>query len=451
MNIAVLVSGGVDSSVALKLLKDEGHTITAFYLKIWLEDETAFLGECPWEEDLRYVRAVCEQLDVPLEVVPLQREYHDRVIAYALSEVRAGRTPNPDVMCNSFIKFGAFLEYADTRGKATDAYGYFDKVATGHYARVAESARNTEHGTRNAGSDFSNDPRSAFPLRRSAIRDPRFTLRCAKDPVKDQTYFLSRLTQEQLSRALFPIGKYFKKEIRAIAKEWNLPTKDRPDSQGLCFLGKINYADFIRHHLGEQEGDIVNTETGEVIAKHKGHWFYTIGQRHGLDLSGGPWYVTGKDAGKNSVYISHRLKMPTVERDMFEVSDFRWLTPVKNGKYTRENGEYLLPPLRLADSTPPLGQGLPPLRLADSTPPLGQGLPPLRLADSTPPLGQGRRDIFVKIRHGAQRYACTVEFLDENRTRLRVRLLDAKERGITPGQFAVLYEDEVCLGSGVIE
>ncbi len=156
MNIAMLLSGGVDSSVALKLLKDEGHTLTAFYLKIWLEDEAAFLGECPWEEDLRYARAVCEQLDVPLEVVPLQREYYDRVIAYALSEVRKGRTPNPDVMCNSFVKFGAFLEYADQYrpGERADQHGlsegdaknpFFDAVATGHYARVEKM----EHGTRN--------------------------------------------------------------------------------------------------------------------------------------------------------------------------------------------------------------------------------------------------------------------------------------------------------------
>jgi tRNA-specific 2-thiouridylase len=165
------------------------------------------------------------------------------------------------------------------------------------------------------------------------IQDTRYELLTSRDSVKDQTYFLSRLTQDQLGRAIFPLGSYTKKEVRAMAKKWNLPTQDRPDSQGLCFLGKINYRDFVKHHLGEREGDIVNTDTGEVVARHTGHWFYTIGQRHGLDLSGGPWYVTEKDVEKNIVFISHRLKMTTVERDTFEVSDFRFLSPLLTTHY----------------------------------------------------------------------------------------------------------------------
>lgn len=396
MNIAVLVSGGVDSSVALKLLKDEGHAVTAFYLKIWLEDETAFLGECPWEEDLRYVRAVCKKLDVPLKVVPLQREYHDRVISYALEEVRVGRTPNPDVMCNSFIKFGAFVEWLDTyinegshplcpsmdsspsgRGKRLRKGIFFDKVATGHYARVAQVIDNKQQKRDG-----------------SSLLTPHYNLLTAKDPVKDQTYFLSRLTQDQLSRALFPLGAHLKTEIRDMANKWNLPTKSRPDSQGLCFLGKINYSDFVRHHLGEKDGDIINSDTGEVVGRHRGYWLYTIGQRHGLDLSGGPWYVTGKDTKENVVFISHRLKMTTVERDTFEVANFRFLVP---------EVQSLNPSLQ------------------------------------------------VKIRHGAQQYECSVEFLDNEKTRLCIKLLNHKERGIAPGQFAVLYDGEVCLGSGSIQ
>lgn len=384
MQIAVLVSGGVDSSVALKLLQDKGYTVTAFYLKIWLEDETAFLGECPWEEDLSYVRAVCKKLQVPFEIVPLQREYHDRVISYALAEVRAGRTPNPDVMCNSFIKFGAFLEWLDARGKV------YDKVATGHYARVHPITSNQQPATEEMKSVGGQERLNADDRRLNIT----FSLFFAKDPVKDQTYFLSRLTQNQLSRALFPLGEYAKSQVRTLAKEWDLPTKDRPDSQGLCFLGKINYGDFMRHHLGEREGDIVNADTGVVVGRHKGYWLYTIGQRHKLNLSGGPWYVTGKDVEKNIVYISHRLKMTTIERDTFEVTDFHWL-PSKE-----------------------------------------------IVSDSM--------QLSVKIRHGAQQYICRVSFLNSQKTHLQINLPENKERGIAPGQFAVLYSGEVCLGSGVI-
>jgi len=376
MKIAVLVSGGVDSSVALKLLQDEGHDITAFYLKIWLEDETAFLGICPWEEDLTYVRSVCEQLDVPLRVIPLQKEYHERVIAYAFDEVKAGRTPNPDVMCNNQVKFGAFLECAEMSGTDANGRGKFDKVATGHYARVEEA----EQVTSDKGQ--MTEKRKFFYLKKS------------KDAVKDQTYFLSRLTQEQLSRALFPIGKYTKEEVRALAKQFNLPTKNRPDSQGLCFLGEINYDDFVRHHLGEREGDIVDTDSGKVLGHHQGYWFHTIGQRHGLDLPGGPWYVTGKDVEKNIVLVSHRLKMPMVERDTFEVENLHWLS---------YDPRSVIRDMRLT----------------------------------------------VKVRHGAREYVCTLEFLDAGRA--RVHLLDAKERGIAPGQFAVFYDGDMCLGNGVIK
>ncbi len=166
MKIAVLLSGGVDSSVALRLLKEQGHDITAFYLKIWLQDEFSFLGECPWEEDLNYVRKVCEQIDVPVEVVPLQTEYWESVVTYTIEEIKSGRTPNPDIFCNSLIKFGQFYDKIDSS---------YEKVASGHYAKVVP-----ENG--------------------------KYILRRNPDPVKDQTYFLAYLTQNQLSRALFPLG-----------------------------------------------------------------------------------------------------------------------------------------------------------------------------------------------------------------------------------------------------
>ena len=213
MKIAALISGGVDSSVALNILKNEGHDLTAYYLKVWLEDELAFLGECPWEADLKFVRAVCDQLDVPLEVISLQSEYLERVVSYALDELRAGRTPSPDIFCNQRIKFGAFFDHIDSS---------YEKVATGHYAQIAQS-----NGT--------------------------YHLKRAPDPVKDQTYFLSGMYQSQVARALFPIGNMMKSKVRQLARDFDLPNQARKDSQGICFLGKIRYPDFIAFHLGEKK------------------------------------------------------------------------------------------------------------------------------------------------------------------------------------------------------
>ena len=179
MKIAMLISGGVDRSVALHLLKEQGHDITAYYLNFWLEDELAFLGDCPWQEDLEYVRQVCEQADVPLKVVSLQREYFDKVVSYTVNEVKHGRTPNPDVMCNNHIKFGLFFEKLDEE---------YDKVASGHYAQIEE-------------------------------RDGHYFLKQSPDEVKDQTYFLAHLSQEQLSKIIFPIGQLEKSEVRVLAEE----------------------------------------------------------------------------------------------------------------------------------------------------------------------------------------------------------------------------------------
>lgn len=286
MKIAMLASGGVDSSVALRLLKDQGHDVTAFYLKIWLEDELSYMGECPWEEDLAYVRQICEEIDVPLQVVPMQKEYWDRVVNYTVAEAKAGRTPNPDVLCNQQIKFGQFYEKIDDS---------FEKVATGHYAQVENLNK-------------------------------YFVLKKAPDLIKDQTYFLAQLSQKQLSRALFPIGSYEKKEVRALAEKYNLPNKSRKDSQGVCFLGKIPFREFLKHHLDEMPGDFIDIETGEKIGEHKGFWFYTIGQRQGLGLSGGPWFVVGKDLNKNIVHIAQGYNPEAVYKDSFKISKIHSLT-----------------------------------------------------------------------------------------------------------------------------
>lgn len=349
MNIAVLISGGVDSSVALKLLKDQGHSVTAFYLKIWLEDELSYLGDCPWETDLAYVRRVCDQLGVPLEVISLQKEYHDHVVAYAVTEIKAGRTPNPDMLCNSRIKFGMFLDAVGDR---------FDNVATGHYAQV------------------------------KAI-DGHYVLVPSPDPVKDQSYFLSHLSQDQLKRVLFPIGHLDKKQVRTLAHDYDLPTKDRKDSQGICFLGKLKFHDFVEHYCGTKEGSLIEKETGAVVGTHKGFWFYTIGQRQGLGLSGGPWYVVDKDVHNNIVYISCNYYSSEKKRDTFELDAGNWFIA----------------------------------------------------APSTP------QNLMVKLRHGAQKHACSI--IPQKNGKFLVKLQD-RDQGIASGQFAVFYNDAYCLGGGVI-
>lgn len=346
----MLLSGGVDSSVALYRLCEQGRArVTAFYLKIWLEDELSHIGECPWEEDLSFAREVCARLDVPLEIVSLQMEYHDRVVSYALSELKAGYTPSPDIFCNLRVKFGVFWDRVASS---------FDAVATGHYARI-----------RNEGGVF------------HLLRAP--------DPVKDQTYFLSHLTQDQLARAMFPVGEFRKHEVRESAARWGLPNRDRKDSQGICFLGSIRYPDFVRHYLGERPGDIVERESGTVLGSHKGYWFHTIGQRQGLGLGNGPWYVVGKDIERNLVYVSHADRVASAMTDQFEVSDLTWIA----------------------------------------------GPPELD------------RPLSLKLRHGPQTVGCRVAPTDTDRLMVTMQ---SPDRGVAPGQFAVFYSGDYCLGSGRI-
>ena len=351
MKIAVLTSGGVDSAVALQLLKHAGHQVTAFYLKIWLEDELAYLGDCPWQEDLSYVQAVCAQLNVPLEIISLQKEYHAQVVSYVVQQVKLGNTPNPDILCNSRIKFGLFLDAIDNS---------FEKVATGHYAQVV-------------------------------VRNGLAELHISPDAIKDQTYFLSGLTQQQLQRALFPIGQYTKAQVRALAESFDLPNKQRKDSQGICFLGTIKFREFIQHHVGQMAGKLVEFETGAVVGKHQGFWFYTVGQRQGLGLAGGPWYVVRKDVASNTVYISRNYYSDDKNRDRFTATQCHWLSGVWPEKSF----------------------------------------------------------LRVKLRHGAAQYACTV-LPNHDRTQVQV-IIDGQDQGIASGQYAVFYDDGLCLGSAVIQ
>ncbi len=348
MKIAMLLSGGVDSSVALAELKRQGHRdIHAYYLKIWLEDDLQYLGQCPWEEDLAYARGVCEKLDVPLDIISLQTAYWDRVVAHTVAELKQGRTPSPDILCNQHVKFGAFCDLIDSS---------YSHIATGHYAQTLPGPA----GTR---------------------------LLKGVDPIKDQTYFLSRMSREQIAKALFPIGHIPKSEVRSLAKAYDLPTQDRPDSQGICFLGKLKFNDFVKAHLGERPGAIVELESGRVLGEHKGFWFHTVGQRKGLGLSGGPWFVVGKDPAKDIVFVSSEAARMERPQTSFEILEMHWL------------------------ETPP-----------------SEGLS-------------------VKIRHGVRTTPCRLEELDAGRYLVQLEKADG---GVAPGQYAVVYQGDICLGAGVI-
>ncbi|MBR3723829.1 MAG: tRNA 2-thiouridine(34) synthase MnmA [Bacteroidales bacterium] len=263
MNIAALVSGGVDSSVAVHLLKEQGYTPDIFYIRIGMEDEEGYI-DCPAEEDIEITSYIARKYGCRFQEVNLHKEYWDNVVAYTIDSVRRGLTPNPDVMCNKLIKFGAFEQRCGH---------LYDRTATGHYATI--------------------DHVNGTPF-----------LATAKDPVKDQTDFLSQLDSQQVAKLMFPIGHLMKSQVRDIAHEAHLPSADRKDSQGICFLGKINYNDFLRRYLGEREGKIVELETGRILGTHKGYWFHTIGQRKGLFLGGGPWFVVKKDIDENVLYVS---------------------------------------------------------------------------------------------------------------------------------------------------
>ena len=287
MNIAALVSGGVDSSVVVHLLKEQGVTPDIYYIRIGMEDEEGYI-DCPAEEDIEITQWLARHYGCRFEEVDLHREYWDKVVSYTIDTVRRGLTPNPDVMCNRLIKFGAFV---DRRGKD------YDRIATGHYAQTE-------------------------------LVDATTFLATAVDPVKDQTDFLSQLDYDQIRRLMFPIGGLMKSEVRAIAAQAALPSADRKDSQGICFLGKINYNDFLRRYLGEREGKIVELETGKVLGTHKGYWFHTIGQRKGLFLSGGPWFVVRKDIDENVLYVSQGYDPATAYGKEITLMGFHLLSGV---------------------------------------------------------------------------------------------------------------------------
>lgn len=354
MNIAALVSGGVDSSVVVHRLKEQGYDPTIFYIRIGMEDKDGFI-DCPSEEDIEITTAVAKKYGCRFETVSLHEEYWENVVSYTIEAVRRGLTPNPDMMCNKMIKFGCFEQN----------WGYqFDKIATGHYATTTEIGGKTWLST-------------------------------AKDQVKDQTYFLGQINYMQVSKLMFPIGDLLKSEVRQIAADNRLPSAQRKDSQGICFLGKINYNDFIRRYLGEKKGKIVELETGKVVGQHNGFWFHTIGQRRGLGLSGGPWFVVKKDMESNVIYVSNGYDPETQYGQEVNLRGFEYITEDIWGDF----------------------------------------------ADT--------KEVAFKIRHTPE---FTFGRLEKHGDILTIHS-EEKIQGIAAGQFGVIYDKDckLCIGSGIIQ
>ena len=353
MNIAALVSGGVDSSVVVHQLKEAGYDPTIFYIRIGMEDKDGYI-DCPAEEDIEITTYIARKYGCKMEVVSLHEEYWENVVSYTIDAVKRGLTPNPDMMCNKLIKFGCFEQ---KWGKE------FDKTATGHYATTTEL-------------------------------NGKVYLSTAKDKFKDQTDFLAQVDYLQISKLMFPIGNLLKSEVRDIAEKQGPPSAKRKDSQGICFLGKINYNDFIERYLGKRTGKIIELETGKILGKHNGYWFHTIGQRKGLGLSGGPWFVIKKDIRRNIIYVSNGYGVETQFGKTINLQGFNFITEDPWGEFDDE------------------------------------------------------REITFKIRH-------TPEFTHGRIRRIgdlyRIES-DEKIQGIAPGQFSVVYDKEshLCLGSGMI-
>jgi tRNA-specific 2-thiouridylase len=290
-NIRVVVgmSGGVDSSVTALLLKEQGYDVIGIFMKNW--DDTDEFGNCTAEDDAEDVRRVCEQIDIPYYTVNFEKEYFDKVFSYFLDEYKAGRTPNPDVMCNREIKFGEFLTKALDLGA--------DYVATGHYARVIEE-------------------------------DGVFKLLRGVDSNKDQTYFLNALDQQQFSKAMFPIGHLPKPEVRRIAEAAGLSTAKKKDSTGVCFIGERNFKQFLSQYLPAKSGNMVDITTGEVKGSHDGLMYYTLGQRQGLGIGGGsgsgePWFVADKDLEHNVLYVVQGDQHPSLYSTGLIATGVNWI------------------------------------------------------------------------------------------------------------------------------
>ena len=353
--VVVGMSGGVDSSVTALLLKQQGHDVIGLFMKNWEDDDE---GEyCSSREDLIDAVSVADVIGIPIEAVNFAREYKDRVFSYFLREYEAGRTPNPDILCNTEIKFKAFLDHAMRLGA--------DAIAMGHYAQVREV-------------------------------DGLFQLLKAQDASKDQSYFLHRLNQAQLSKAMFPLGQLLKTEVREIARKHGLANHAKRDSTGICFIGERPFREFLNRYLPTTPGQMVTPE-GKVVGQHQGLSFYTIGQRQGLGIGGGkdstgePWFVAGKDMSNNRLIVVQGHDHPALLADTLTATDLSWISA------TQPHCHWVYG---------------------------------------------------AKTRYRQKDAPCEVERVDRKHCEIKFA---EPHWAITPGQSVVVYESKVCLGGGIIE
>lgn len=369
--VFVGMSGGVDSSLSAALLKEQGHEVVGVYMKNWTEDLPGM--RCPWADDLADAKRVAVQLGIDFRVFDFENEYKHKVVDYMIEEYKLGRTPNPDIMCNQEVKFKLFLETALEQGA--------DMIATGHYARVHHTAG---PAISSAPKNSSAEPEEFLGAAPREVTHGSRLLR-PKDDNKDQTYFLYRVTGEALSKTLFPLGDYTKDEVREMARERGLFTASKKESMGICFVGQVGIRDFLGQYVETKPGDIVDKATGKALGRHDGAIFYTLGQRHGLDIGGGlPYYVVGKDMATNVVYVSQNLQDETMWRSKINLESIHWI-------------------------------------------------------NKAPDDGA---EVQVRIRHRAPLAPAII----------RGQSLEFTEsqRALTPGQSAVLYSGEVCLGGGIV-
>lgn len=346
--VIVGLSGGVDSAVAAHLLIQQGYNVRAVFMKNF-SGKVGNLLQCPWKEDRRSAYQVAAHLDIPIETWDLEKDYRKQVLDYLYAEYRAGRTPNPDIRCNSEIKFKLFLHLAREHGA--------DYIATGHYARIKKTT-------------------TGYHLLKGIDND------------KDQSYFLSGLNQRQLSQALFPLGMMRKTAVRAVAKKLGLPNYDRPDSQGICFVGEVKMLDFLKAKIKPRQGNIVDTK-GKIIGKHPGVYYFTIGQRRGLDLGGGPIrYVVAKDVKKNILVVGEADDQALYRREV-QVSEWHWVSKPRSFPFKAK----------------------------------------------------------AKLRYRQQDQSCTIAKPSGNRTTIR---FSRKQRAVTPGQIIAVYQGAELIASATI-
>ncbi len=384
--VFVGVSGGVDSSVSLALLKEQGYDVTGVFLKVWSPD---FLP-CDWKDERRSAMRVCATLDVPFLTFDFEEEYKREVVDYMIREYKEGRVPNPDVFCNKYVKFGVFLQKALEMGA--------DYVATGHYARAIERKNLF---SRVFGASQPDSKKDSFfqpedEIKSSSSRKNSFLLQESVDKEKDQSYFLYTLNQEQLSHTLFPIGGMTKSEVRKLARKFNLSTAEKKDSQGLCFIGKIDMKDFLSHYIKTSEGDVLNTK-GETIGKHSGAIFLTIGQRHGFTITQKTgvdprYFVVSKDLEKNTVTVASKEFEPN---EIYSIKEII----IKNLHIISGN-----------------------------------------MSDI-----EGKTS--ARIRYRQEKQNCQISKKDSS---FHV-IFEKEQNGIAVGQSAVFYNGEICLGGGIIE